>query len=91
MKTYCATPGADIQYTRDHFSEHITLAVEGFAPAVVWMADRLDGKPVRRGCSTSDQGTMALNPDTWPAFVNLVGNNLAALVGQQLGRNPVHP
>ncbi len=91
VKTYCATPGADIQYTRDHFSEHITLAVEGFAPAVVWMADRLDGKPVRRGCHTSDQGTMALNPDTWPAFVNLVGNNLAALVGQQLGRNPVHP
>ena len=34
---------------------------------------------------------MALNPDTWPAFVNLVGNNLAALVGQQLGRDPVHP
>ncbi len=91
VKTYCSRPGADITYTRDHFSEHITLAVEGFAPAVVWMADRLDGKPVRRGCSTSDQGTMALNPDTWPAFVNLVGNNLAALVGQQLGRNPVHP
>lgn len=91
VKTYCAKPGADIQYTRDHFSEHITLAVEGFAPAVVWMADRLDSKPVRRGCHTSDQGTMALNPDTWPAFVNLVGNNLAALVGQQLGRDPVHP
>ncbi|WP_461666252.1 hypothetical protein [Gordonia sputi] len=32
-----------------------------------------------------------MNPDTWPAFVDLVGNDLAALVGQQLGRIPMHP
>ncbi|MCH5642853.1 lipase family protein [Gordonia sp. ABSL49_1] len=91
VRTYCADPGARVQYTRDHFSEHITLAVEGFAPGVVWMADRLARKPVRRGCTTSDQGSMALNPATWRAFVNLVGNNLAILIGEQLGRVPRHP
>lgn len=88
---YCSRPGAQVQYTRDHFSEHITLAVEGFAPAIVWMADRLDGKPARKGCSTSDQGSMGLNPRVWPAIGNLVGNNIAALLQKQLGTQPVHP
>ena len=91
VRTYCADPGARVQYTRDHFSEHITLAVEGFAPAIVWLDDRLDGKPAKKGCSVSDQGSMALNPAGWRAFVNLVGNNLALLIGEQLGRVPRHP
>ncbi|WP_439644641.1 lipase family protein [Gordonia soli] len=88
VKKYCADPAARVQYTRDHFSEHITLAVEGFAPATVWMRDRLNGKPVASGCSTKDVGSMALDPKTWPTFVGLVGNNLAALIGQQLGNPP---
>ena len=91
VKSYCARPGAQVRYIRDHFSEHITLAVEGFAPAIVWMRDRLGGKPAAQGCSTSDQGTMALNPQVWPALVNLVGNNIAALFQQQLGNPPVRP
>jgi triacylglycerol lipase len=91
VATYCANPDAQVTYTRDHFSEHITLAVEGFAPAVVWMRDRLNGIPVQAGCSTTDQGSMALNPQTWPAFANLVGNNLAAIFQAQLGNPPVTP
>lgn len=91
VRTYCSDPDARVRYTRDHFSEHITLAVEGFAPAVVWMRDRLEGKPVAPGCSTADQGSMALNPRPWNAFVNLVGNNLAVLINQQLGNPPRRP
>ncbi|WHU46635.1 lipase family protein [Gordonia sp. L191] len=88
---YCARPGARVRYIRDHFSEHITLAIEGFGPSILWMRDRLDGKPVASGCHTSDQGSMALDPQTWPAFANLVGNNVAALLQQQLGNPPVRP
>ncbi|MDT0221776.1 lipase family protein [Gordonia sp. AC31] len=90
VRTYCAD-GASVRYVRDHFSEHITLAVEGFAPAIVWMRDRLDGKPAQTGCTTSDQGSMALDPATWRAFVNLVGNNLALAINQQLGNPPRVP
>ncbi len=90
VRTYCGD-GASVRYVRDHFSEHITLAVEGFAPAIVWLRDRLDGKPAQSGCTTSDQGSMALDPATWRAFVNLVGNNLALAINQQLGNPPRVP
>ncbi|MFE0748487.1 lipase family protein [Gordonia sp. NPDC058843] len=90
VRNYCAD-GASVRYVRDHFSEHITLAVEGFAPAIVWLRDRLDGKPAQTGCTTSDQGSMALDPATWRAFVNLVGNNLALAINQQLGNPPRTP
>ena len=90
VRTYCAD-GASVRYVRDHFSEHITLAVEGFAPAIVWLRDRLDGRPTQTGCTTSDQGSMALDPATWRAFVNLVGNNLALAINQQLGNPPRVP
>ncbi|MGC4933085.1 lipase family protein [Gordonia sp. DT30] len=91
VSTYCADPNARVRYVRDHFSEHISLAVVGFAPAMVWMQQRLDGKPAARGCSTSDQGSMTLDPQNWRPFVNLVGNNIAALFQAQLGNPPVRP
>ncbi|MEO9329245.1 lipase family protein [Gordonia aurantiaca] len=91
VRTYCADPNASVRYTRDHFSEHITLAIEGFAPAVVWMRDRLGGRPAGVGCTTTDEGSMSLDPTTWRAFVNLVGNNLALLINQELGNPPRLP
>ncbi|WP_238420811.1 lipase family protein [Gordonia sp. 'Campus'] len=91
VRTYCADDAARVKYVRDHFSEHITLAVEGFAPAIVWLRDRLDGKSAPAGCTTTDQGSMALDPTTWRAFVNLVGNNLALAINQQLGNPPRVP
>ncbi|WP_210756662.1 lipase family protein [Gordonia paraffinivorans] len=91
VRTYCADPDASVRYVRDHFSEHVSLAIEGFAPAIVWMRDRLDGKPTGVGCTTADQGSMSLDPRTWRAFVNLVGNNLALLINQELGNPPRLP
>ncbi|WP_210756343.1 lipase family protein [Gordonia paraffinivorans] len=91
VRTYCADPDASVRYVRDHFSEHVSLAIEGFAPAIVWMRDRLDGKPTGVGCTTADQGSMSLDPKTWRAFVNLVGNNLALLINQELGNPPRLP
>ncbi|NMO04336.1 triacylglycerol lipase [Gordonia sp. TBRC 11910] len=87
VKTYCRTPGARVAYTRDHFSEHITLAAASFPAAMVWLDDRFNGKPVAKGCSTFDAGSITLNQKNWPAYANLVGDNLAAIVGMQIG-NP---
>lgn len=34
---------------------------------------------------------MSLDPKTWRAFVNLVGNNLALAINQELGNPPRLP
>ncbi len=87
VKTYCKAPGARVAYTRDHFSEHGSLAALSFPHAMVWLNDRFNGKPVTKDCTTFDAGSIALNQKMWPAYVNLVGDNLAAVVGMAIG-NP---
>ena len=88
VRTYCAAPGARVEYLRDHFSEHISLAVAGFLPAMLWLNDRLDGKPARAGCSTTDVGTIAGDPAVRQAFVAQVGDVLGGLFQRQLGNPP---
>ncbi|GED96304.1 lipase [Gordonia crocea] len=86
VKRYCSRPGAQIDYVRDHFSEHVTLAALSYPSSMVWLNDRFNGKPAKKGCSRFEAGTVALNQKAWPAFANLVGDNLAAIVGMQLGQ-----
>ncbi|MFM9377267.1 lipase family protein [Gordonia sp. VNK21] len=86
VRQYCARPGAQVEYVRDHFSEHVTLAALSFPSSMVWLNDRFNGRPAKQGCSTFNAGTVALNEKAWPAFANLVGDNLAAIVGMQIGR-----
>lgn len=87
VRSYCST-GGQVEYLRDHFSEHLSLAVAGFLPAMLWMNDRLDGKPARGGCSTTDVGTIAGDPAVRQAFVAQVGDVLGGLVQRQLGNPP---
>ncbi len=85
---YCAKPGARITYTRDHFSEHITGEIVGAPPALLWLKDRLDGKPAAAGCRTTDAGSMTLDPAWWPTFSKVIGGDLAGLFGHAIGVNP---
>lgn len=82
---YCRDPNARVLYTRDHFSEHVSLPVVAAPAAILWMKDRLDGVAVEPGCVTRDAGSMALDQATWPAFVATVGELLAGLFGKPLG------
>lgn len=86
VRQYCSRPGARIEYVRDHFSEHVTLAALSFPSSAVWLNDRFNGKPVQNRCTRFEAGTVALNQKAWPAFANLVGDNLAAIVGMQIGQ-----
>lgn len=85
VDTYCQDPSARVQYTRDHFSEHLTLEVTAAPTALLWMRDRLDGVPVEPGCRTTDVGSMALDQAAWPAFTDTVGEVVAGLFGRPLG------
>lgn len=85
VDSYCSRPGADVTYTRDHFSEHITLELIAFPSAVLWMRDRFAGVPVEPGCRTKDVGSMALDTSAHPLFVDAVGEIIAGLFGKPIG------
>ncbi|MFI8568586.1 lipase family protein [Rhodococcus sp. NPDC078407] len=85
VDSYCSRPGADVTYTRDHFSEHITLELIAFPSAVLWMRDRFAGVSVESGCRTNDVGSMALDTRAHPLFVDAVGDIIAGLFGKPIG------
>lgn len=85
VDAYCADPAASVVYTRDHFSEHLTLDVIGLPKALLWLGDRFAGIPAQQGCSTTDVGSMALDPETWPVWQRTVGDLVAGLFGTPIG------
>ncbi len=86
VKTYCKDPKASVSYTRDHLSEHVIAEISGAPLAVMWLKDRLDGKPAAPGCTTRDELSMATDAQWWPVFADTVGVNIAGLFGAQIGR-----
>ncbi|ALG85533.1 lipase family protein [Gordonia phthalatica] len=85
VSKYCRDPQARVTYTRDHLSEHGIAEASGAPMALLWLKDRLDGKPATAGCRTSDQLTMASDSRWWPTFSRVVGDDLAGLFGKALG------
>lgn len=85
VDTYCEDPSARVQYTRDHFSEHLSLGFIGATSAIGWLRDRLDGKPVAPGCSTFDAGSMALDQSTWGTLGFTLGELAAGIAGKPIG------
>lgn len=85
VDTYCADPNASVVYTRDHFSEHLTLDVIALPAALLWLRDRFAGVPSQHGCSTTDVGSLALDRTTWPVWQSVVGDLVAGLFGDPIG------
>ena len=85
VDTYCKDPAANVTYTRDHFSEHISLEPLMAPSALLWLRDRLNGVPVEPGCHIKDVGTIAGAPEFLPGWGDVLGNALAAIVGLPIG------
>ncbi|KQU07475.1 triacylglycerol lipase [Rhodococcus sp. Leaf7] len=85
VDSYCGRGDADVTYTRDHFSEHLTLELIGFPSAVLWMRDRFADVPIEKGCRTNDVGTMALDQRPHSLWVDSVGEIIAGLFGKPVG------
>lgn len=85
VNTYCNDPNARVQYTRDHFSDHLSLEAIAAPNALMWLRDRFDGVPTQSGCSTVDAGSMVLDQKTWPQWSSLVGGTVASLFGKPIG------
>lgn len=56
---WCAS-GAQITYTRDQLSEHVSLAISATPAVLRWIDDRLAGQPALDGCSTRTVLSMSL-------------------------------
>ncbi|KAG2181904.1 hypothetical protein INT43_006829 [Umbelopsis isabellina] len=52
VKKYCKE-GSRIQFVEDSSTHHGTLAIVGATDAFVWVIERMNGTPVKHGCSTS--------------------------------------
>lgn len=85
VDTYCQDPNAQIQYTREHLGEHIATEVSGSATALLWLRDRLNGVAAAPGCSTSDDGLMAANPDGLALLGQTFGDTIASFFGKAIG------
>ncbi|MEU4314388.1 lipase family protein [Nocardia sp. NPDC024068] len=85
VDTYCADPGASVQYTRDHASEHIAAEVTGGPAALLWLRDRLGGVPAQPGCATADVATMLATPGELPFLASVFGETVASFFGKPIG------
>ncbi|CEL11464.1 hypothetical protein ASPCAL14566 [Aspergillus calidoustus] len=72
---YCSN-GADVKYLRDILSDHTTLAITGAPDALLWLVDRLNGVPVRKGCSTSTRLSGLADPKS----IRTLGRDIAQLL-----------
>ncbi|WP_433578502.1 lipase family protein [Nocardia brasiliensis] len=85
VDTYCRDPRAQITYTRDHFSEHLTLEAAAVPSVMLWLRDRFAGVPAEPGCTTNDVGSIALDQRTWPIWADIVGDTIAGVFGGPIG------
>ncbi|KAL3483289.1 secretory lipase-domain-containing protein [Aspergillus germanicus] len=73
--TYCSN-GADVKYLRDVLSDHTVLTITGAPDALLWLVDRLNGVPVRKGCST----TTRLSGLADPRAIRTLGRDIVRLL-----------
>jgi hypothetical protein len=84
VEKYCKM-GSNIEFVKDELSEHAILLITGAADAILFLEERFDGKPAKKGCSTRTTLTSALDPGTLPVFGELIFDDLANLLGAAIG------
>ncbi|MCM6778072.1 lipase family protein [Nocardia sp. CDC159] len=85
VEKYCQDPNARLTYVRDNFSEHISLEILAMPRVLVWLKDRFDGVPVPNGCDIRQEGSMTLDPATWPVWLQGVNTLLRGILQQPIG------
>ncbi|KAK2748957.1 hypothetical protein FQN57_007240 [Myotisia sp. PD_48] len=85
VEKWCAW-GATVVYKRDRISIHTVLAITGAPDAIIWLGDRMNGVPLRRGCQISTIFMTLLQPGALKAMSKAIIDNLLILLGQRVGR-----
>lgn len=79
--------GADVEFVtyKNDLAAHFTTMVTSVAPAFVWIRDRLEGKPVQRGCSHTYDNSIILNPNYLGRQFTDILQTLTGLFGDKIG------
>lgn len=81
---YCSA-GANIQFFKEAFGEHIIVALTGAAGALGYLIDRMDGKAAPVGCHSQTVVSTGLEPANIPILGLGVYNIVASILGAPLG------
>ena len=85
VNDFCAK-GVNIQFNKDLTGEHVTEMVAGSADALLWLQDRMNGKPVNTGCKVNTVLSNALNLNSFLVFGWDIANILFdMLVNKKVG------
>ncbi|CAN6674025.1 hypothetical protein TRVA0_050S00342 [Trichomonascus vanleenenianus] len=68
--------GVDIEFQISETTEHIEECILGAANAVSWLQDRMDGKPVEKGCRIQLSSSSVLDYSALQTFGNQIYNQL---------------
>ncbi|GAB5593412.1 hypothetical protein Unana1_08312 [Umbelopsis nana] len=88
VNNYCAQ-GVDIEFVKDALSEHVILAITGSADALIWLNDRFNGIPAKKGCSTRTTLSSVLDPGALLVFGQVIFNLLGDLLGKPIGPSDI--
>ncbi|RHZ62538.1 putative secretory lipase [Aspergillus thermomutatus] len=84
VSSYCGA-GAKVEYHRDEWSNHATMAVIGAPDALLWLQDRMNGVPVHAGCRTKTVLTRLMDPRALSVLGINVIKILLALLSAPVG------
>lgn len=85
---YCEG-GANVEYKRDRLSEHASLEVIGAPDALLWLIDRMAGKPIHTGCTNTTVLTSLDSPRALAVFGASGVNVLLSMLSLPIG--PLFP
>lgn len=74
-----------MEYKRDILSEHAALAAIGVPDAMMWLEDRMNGVPVKEGCSKSTEFTSLLEPAALVVLRETIVQTLLTLLHAPVG------
>lgn len=84
VASYC-DGGSRVEYKRDALSEHASLAIIGVPDTLMWLEDRMNGVPVKAGCSKSTSFTSLLDPGALVVLGETIVQILLTLLDAPVG------
>lgn len=80
---YCDA-GTIVNHNRDRTADHSTLAITGAPDALIWLKDRLDGKPMSKECTEKSEWVSLLDPKALLVMSKVLINTLLAILGKPI-------
>lgn len=81
---YCAA-GLDIEYNQDLIGEHLFAFTAGLGGAFLWLKDRFNHVPVKKGCSKSFKLIHTITPESLAGLSDVVISAILSILQKPVG------